>query len=214
MKLIESLAEYDGQKCRYQETYVKEEQLLIEFDRSCFRVTDIRNGMNPRKRCDTWTIFYEARMWAPECELYVDVLNGYDHDFSAFIKALITEGEKALEKVKNNERYELHVGDCKSAYILNPWKKINKQDFSKRITAMKIIKGILNGQIKKAVQLYYYSDDYKYDAEQNFGENVEMDLLNLAENLNRCPDMYSKWVDSNGDIVLYENFQSIRLKLA
>lgn len=214
MKIIEKLADYKPTEAYRHETfYVKNERLCIEYDYQSFTITDITNGLNARKKCKYWQIYFGENKYA-DWLFYGDVINGYASGFAEFIEAVVKGGRKALEKVKNSEGYRFYEGEVKGAAVLNPWAKINKQDFTTRITAMKIIKGILNGQIVEAVQKYHLTDDYRADAASNFGENVKLNLLGIVEDLMIYPDHYSKWLDGDKKITLYMNSRSISLKLA
>lgn len=160
--------------------YVKDCNVLLKLYRDSIAVIDLTNAMKAGKTCKKYSF------------IFTDADNGYCGLNQFLDDLLFSEFAENCRKgnyVKNSERLHLfgisyHEAELKACRVASPFAKVKKQTFTGKVTAVKIAKAILAGQIKEITCTGRYTYDYYDDAKRNFCKGKKVtDLLKFAGEL-------------------------------
>ena len=177
--VVNTLKEFAGVQHEHA-VYIKDANALLRIYRESVAVVDLTNAMQAGKTCKKYSfIFANADNGISGLVNFLD-----DLAFADFVNYC-----RAGNYAENSERLEIigvkyHESELKACRVASPFAKVKKQTFTGKVTAVKIAKAILAGQIIEITCTGRYTDDYYDDAKRNIckGKTVT-DLLKFAGEL-------------------------------
>lgn len=177
--VVNTLKEFAGVQHEYA-VYIKDANALLRIYRESVAVVDLTNAMQAGKTCKKYSfIFANADNGISGLVNFLD-----DLAFADFVNYC-----RVGNYAENSERLEIigvkyHESELKACRVASPFAKVKKQTLTGKVTAVKIAKAILAGQIIEITCTGRYTDDYYDDAKRNFckGKRVT-DLLKFADEL-------------------------------
>lgn len=180
---------------KYKTVYFSQYSIRIHTFSNCVKITDLTNALDTRKKCTVYNITWDTfnahegycnfLQWISEMSkkscvsallAHLTILN-FSRESEDVEKAELCPGIKV-------SRYDL-----KSGQVFSPFKLHKIQpllSLPEKMRANHLIKVLANGQYKKLVQSEYLTDDFSYDAANNFGRKVFENpfplLVDLIEN--------------------------------
>lgn len=143
-------------------------------------ITDLDNAMKAGKTCKEWRIYFNKDRnmlgyWSLD-----NFLNGYP--LSEFITNL-KNGFQYRQEILDMYDITIHEEHLKATQVASPFAKVNKVKLEGKINRIKIAKAIMTGQIKDIICKGRYTDDYAFDAAENFNIGRKASLYEMAQRL-------------------------------
>jgi hypothetical protein len=169
----------------YNERYVKNLNIRLKVYDDSMYITDLTNALKTGKTCTRYIIRMDELSSNSFAYDFVNWLD--DWSFEEFIKALKTNGSFRTVHVSKTE--------IKGINVFSPFVSLKPIKQPRKWTLTHIWKAILSGQIKKAYKTMHLTDDYAFDAANNFGKG-KISAMELAKDLIESP---SGWWVSDGE---------------
>lgn len=134
-------------------------------------ITDLRDALTSGKECKRITIDFRSNNEMPMCKIFNAGAHTFKDVYNRYFVGTETDGA---------ERYEHKE---KAIETFTPFKRIPSIKTPDKWTLAHVWKAILSGQIYAGKVDGHYTDDYAYDAAENFGRGREIDLIHFAERL-------------------------------
>jgi hypothetical protein len=142
---------------------------------------NIENALKAGKCCQRYSVNYDN--FKSNTTMYCDLVNaGVD----TFFKLFFAITGNFIQEI--NPMFKVCTGEIKGVRTFSPFVSIKPIKVPAKWTVSHIVKAILSGQISEGVKAGHYTDDYAYDAADNFGKGKQLDLLDLAKELIEHPD--------------------------
>lgn len=142
--VVNTLKEFAGVQHEHA-VYIKDANALLRIYRESVAVVDLTNAMQAGKTCKKYSfIFANADNGISGLVNFLD-----DLAFADFVNYC-----RVGNYAENSERLEIigvkyHESELKACRVASPFAKVKKQTFTGKVTAVKIAKAILAGQIKE-----------------------------------------------------------------
>lgn len=161
---------YEGMRDEWGDVYCDNANLRIQRYEKIIVITELDNALKTGRYCPTYEFKWECEddaSIAYEAILKPDIINNFrdiaEYDFASIPHFI-----------------EVNLYYSKGKNTFSPFAKVKKQDFSTKITNIKIVKAILAGQIRYVILTYEGSDNYYYDLKNKVNYCKQLDLLEFA----------------------------------
>ncbi|MGE5438141.1 MAG: hypothetical protein ACM3O3_13085 [Syntrophothermus sp.] len=183
--------------------YFKDIKSYIHIYKDSIIYIDLENALKIGKICIRKSINFDN--FKNDNSMIITLLNS---GIDTFKKLFISIKLDFILEI--NEMFKMYMTELKSINVFTPFAELKKIKNPVKWKISNVWKAILSGQIKVGIKKAHYTDDYAFDAYDNFGKGKSIDLLDLAKNLIEHSSGWwiSKEYEKNGIIKLGVNCHS------
>lgn len=199
---------YSGIDDYWSDVYCSDVNLRIRKYKRGLSITDLTNSLKTGQLCPVFSFEWDNEEYSIN---YYDIILHPD-----IIKNFNMVAANNFHNIPEDIRIKIY--NVKGIYTFSPFAKVKKQDLSKKITNIKIVKAILSGQIRYITKTYENHDNYYYDLANQRNLHQSLDVMEFAEEFlyTNLPYVFEKdnnllritwhgWEDAGKSYVAYLN---------
>lgn len=191
---------YDWANC-YNDIYVKKSNLFFHMHRDSITITNLENALKRGKTCTQYSI--QLSNWDDKGKIPPSNCIGTNlKDFFMFLEGLdfSKSGYDGLKFTTNNTDFKVYKHDADAKRTFSPF-NINQlkplKEMPKKWTLSHFYRLIANNQYKNLRCTGHYTDDYAFDASNNYGIKVIDNGLNILTDILSNPSGWRVYTPDN-----------------
>lgn len=204
MNIVEKFETFEDWANNYEKRYSRKENASVQLNSDGIYITDLTHALERGKDVDSYTIRWDR--WKYDTVSILNFVAHFDYNLNKileFLKSLEYQEYRGTKfEFQNGEySYEVEIFQTirKGVRVFSPFALGRLKPLKtapKKWTVNHAIRAIVNGQVKNLKCDGYYTDDYAYDAADNFGKREISAPLDFAKRIVESPSGW--WVLESG----------------